>query len=254
MWTPNGGVGAWASALEGAGLVVNLAGEGIADTRWSPARKQALRASRVLATRSLALAIRQSKTPPHAFVSGSAIGYYGPHGDEPLTEDAPPGTDFLAELAADWEREAEAASPATRLTIVRTGIVLHPDGGALAQMLTPFKLGVGGPLGSGRQYMSWIHRDDWVRLVKTTGFEPDARGAFNATAPAPVTNTEFTRTLGRVLRRPAFMPVPTFTLRALFGELADTLVTGQRVLPAHAERLGFEFRFRQLEAALTDLL
>ena len=173
---------------------------------------------------------------------------------EPLTEDTPPGDDYLARLAVDWEREADAVAPGTRLAVLRTGIVLHPDGGALKQMLTPFRLGVGGQLGSGRQFMSWIHRADWVRLVTWLATEPRVSGAFNLTAPMPVTNAEFTQTLGRVLRRPAIMPVPALALRLLFGELADTIVTGQRVLPAHAERLGFEFRFRQLETALLDLL
>jgi uncharacterized protein (TIGR01777 family) len=253
-WTPDGSVGPWASALDGVDLVINLAGEGIADKRWSSARKQVLRDSRLLATRSIVLALHRPRIPPPVFVSGSAVGYYGPRGDDALTEDSPAGDDFLSHLAVEWEREAEPVPSATRLAVVRTGIVLHPDGGALKQMLTPFRLGLGGRLGSGRQQMSWIHRDDWIRLVRWIGDEPRAAGAFNLTAPAPVTNAEFTRTLGRVLGRPAFMSVPIVALRVLFGELSDTLVTGQRAIPAHAERLGFEFRFRQLERALVDLL
>jgi uncharacterized protein (TIGR01777 family) len=253
-WSPDGTAGPWAKALDGTDVVVNLAGEGIADKRWSPARKEALRDSRINATRSLAIAIRDARRPPPVFVSGSAVGYYGPRGDEPIAEDQPHGADFLGRLAADWESEAERARPAARLATIRTGLVLHPEGGALARMLTPFKFGVGGPLASGRQYMPWIHRDDWVRLVSWIGGERRAEGPFNVTAPTPVTNAEFSRTLGRVLHRPAFMPVPRFALKALFGELADSVVTGQRAVPAHAERLGFDFRFRQLEAALTDLL
>jgi uncharacterized protein (TIGR01777 family) len=252
-WTPDGSVGPWAATLDTATLVVNLAGEGIADKRWSAPRKLALRESRCLATRSLARAIERRAARP-VFISGSAIGYYGPRGDEPITEDAPPGSDFLSELAVAWEREAEHAASLTRLAIVRTGLVLHPGAGALAQMLPPFRLGVAGRVASGRQYMSWIHLDDWVRIIEWIATTPEATGAFNATAPTPVTNAEFTQTLGRAVRRPTLMPVPALALRLLYGELADSLVTGQRVLPVHAERLGFEFRFRQLESALADLL
>jgi uncharacterized protein (TIGR01777 family) len=252
-WTPDGAIGPWAAAVDAADLLVNLAGEGIADRRWSSSRKAELRDSRMLATRSLVVALERAGTRP-VFISGSAIGYYGAHGDDPLTENAAPGTDFLAGLVVDWEREAEPASAFTRTAILRTGLVLHPDSGALAKMLPPFRLGIGGPIGSGRQYMSWIHLDDWARLVEWIAATTRASGVFNATAPTPVTNAEFTRTLGRALHRPAFLPVPSFALRALYGELAESLVTGQRVLPAHAERLGFEFRFRQLGPALDDLL
>ncbi|MFN2446888.1 MAG: TIGR01777 family oxidoreductase [Vicinamibacterales bacterium] len=252
-WTPDGTVGPWAAALDGAEAIVNLAGAGIADQRWSPARKEVLRESRVRATRSLVLASERHAAQA-VFISGSGVGFYGARGDEPLAEDAPPGADFLSGLVGDWEREAERAAAFTRTVIVRTGIVLHAAGGALAQMLPPFKLGIGGPLASGRQYMSWIHLDDWVRMIDWMANEPRASGVFNATAPTPVTNHELTRTLGRVLRRPAVIPVPTLALRALYGELANSLVTGQRALPVHAERLGFEFRFRQLEPALRDLL
>lgn len=252
-WTPDGTIGAWAAALERTDLLVNLAGEGIADERWSDGRKAELLDSRLRATRSLVLALERADRPP-AFVSGSAIGYYGPRGDEPLAEDAPPGSDFLADLAVAWEREAERAAAVTRLAIVRTGLVLHPDGGALAKMLPPFKLGVAGPLGTGRQYMSWIHLDDWVGLVGWIARETRASGVFNATAPAPVTNGEFTQALAHVLHRPAALPVPAFALKMMYGELAESLLTGQRVLPTHAERLGYEFRFRQLEPALNDLL
>jgi uncharacterized protein (TIGR01777 family) len=253
-WAPDGtAAGSWAAALESADVVVNLAGEGIADRRWTAARKVALRESRLRATRSLSLAIQRATTTP-VFISASGINYYGPRGDEPLAEDAPPGSDFLARLVIDWEREAERAAAFTRLAIVRTAPVLHPDGGALAKMLPAFKLGVAGRLASGRQYMSWIHLADWVRLVEWIAHEPRVSGPFNAAAPTPVTNAEFTRTLARVLRRPAVVPVPALALRLLFGEVAELLITGQRVLPAHAERLGFEFKFRQLEPALIDLL
>lgn len=254
QWTPDGSVGPWASALIGADVVLNLAGEGIADRRWSAERKRALRDSRLLPTRSLTRAILHADRPPPVFISGSAVGYYGACGDEPLTEDAPPGRDFLATLTVDWEREAEPAARATRLIALRTGVVLHPSGGALAQIVPVFKMGIGGALGSGRQQTSWIHLEDWVSLVCWLIATPRARGAFNGTAPAPVTNAELTRTLGRVLRRPTVIPVPAFALRVLYGEFADSLVQGQRALPSHAERLGFQFAFRRLEPALRDLL
>jgi uncharacterized protein (TIGR01777 family) len=253
-WTPNGSAGEWAQALEGADAIVNLAGEGIADRRWNDARKEALKSSRILATRSLVRAIAQLKRPPSVFASASGVGYYGASGDELLTESSPPGSDFLADLCVEWEREAEQAAAVTRVSLLRNGLVLHPEGGTLGKMLLPFRLGVGGPLGSGSQYMSWIHISDWVNLVLWILHTPDARGAFNVTAPNPVTNAEFSRTLGRVLRRPAFLPVPGFELRILFGELAISMLTGQRVVPARAEGMRFQFMFGELEAALSNLL
>lgn len=252
-WSPGILDAPWVDVIADADVVINLAGEGIADRRWSPARKAALLDSRLAATRAIAAAIERAPSPP-VLVSGSAIGYYGARGEEPLTEAAPPGSDFLARLSSDWEREAERAERVTRVAIVRSGVVLHRSGGALAKMLPAFKLGLGGPLGSGRQYMSWIHLTDWVRLVAWIAAEPHASGPFNATAPVPVTNAEFTRALGRFLRRPAVVPVPAFALRLLFGEVADSLLTGQRVLPARAERLGFEFTFPRLDTALADLI
>ena len=253
-WTADGKIGPWAAALNGADAVVNLAGEGIADKRWNEARKQALADSRVLATRSLVAAIQQMTAPPAVLVNGSAVGYYGPHGAEVVTEATPPGSDFLSDLCVAWEREAEQASTRTRVVAVRTGLVLHPDGGALGGMLTPFRLGVGGPLGSGDQFMPWIHLDDWVSLVVWLIASPHARGAFNATAPVPVTNRDFTRALGRAVHRPAFIPVPAFALRILLGEFADSLLTGQRAIPARAEEQGFTFRFTSVDDALRQLL
>jgi uncharacterized protein (TIGR01777 family) len=253
-WTPDGTAGAWARALTTVDIVINLAGEGIADRRWSDERKASLRSSRLLATRSLVAAMQSVPAPPRMFISASAVGYYGARGDEIVTEDDPPGADFLAQLCVDWEREAEQASSFTRVAIVRTGQVLHPDGGALAQMLLPFRMGVGGPVGSGRQYFPWIHRDDWTGLVVWLTHAADARGAFNATAPNPVTSAEFAHALGRVLHRPAFMPVPEFGLRILLGEIAEALVAGQRAIPARAHAMGFQFRYPDLEAALRQLL
>ncbi|MDP1571315.1 MAG: TIGR01777 family oxidoreductase [Vicinamibacterales bacterium] len=251
-WTPDGGVGPWLASLEGAEAIVNLAGAGIAEKRWTEARKREIAESRLLATRSLVAAAGSLASPPRVFVSASAVGYYGSRGDEPVTEAAPPATDFLGTLGREWE---EAAQPVTvhgtRLAIVRTGLALAADGGALAEMRLPFSLGVGGRLGSGRQYMSWIHRDDWVRLVCFLIDDASAQGPFNATAPTPVTNAEFTRALGRALHRPAILPVPAFALKILFGELAGPLLLeGQRAVPAKATALGFQFTYTDLDAAL----
>jgi hypothetical protein len=288
-WLPDGTSGPWATALADADVVVNLAGEGIADKRWTAARKRALRDSRVLSTRSLARALADGPSRPRAFLMSSAIGFYGAHGDEPVTESTPPGGDFLARLCVEWEAEARrAASPAIVVVFLRTGIVLDPRGGALGAMLPPFRFGLGGPMGSGRQYMPWIHLQDWVEMARyaieraRAGFQgalatsgvaslqasalggaapaaatPGRNGGvmvWNATAPVPVTNAEFARTLGRVLRRPAVIPAPSFALRLLLGELSTALLTGARVLPAAAEQAGFRFRFRELEPALRNLL
>ena len=253
MWTPDGGTNGWAHVVEGADAVINLAGAGIADARWSDERKALIVTSRIAATRSLVAAITRATTPPRVFVSASAVGYYGPRGAEIVTEATPAGTDFLAKVCVDWEREADQASAVTRVTIVRTGLVLHTQGGALASMLLPFKLGAGGPLGGGAQYMPWIHRDDWVDLVRWLMAEPGARGAFNGTSPTPVTNAEFVRALGRALWRPAVVPMPAFALKLLLGEMADLLLTGQRAVPARALEMGFRFRFERLEDAFADL-
>jgi uncharacterized protein (TIGR01777 family) len=253
VWRPDGTAGNLASHLEGIEAVVNLAGEGIADRRWSDSRKAALRSSRILATRTLTRAMAECARPPRVFVSASAVGYYGPHGDEPVTETTPPGSDFFGKLATEWEKEAQAAAGRTRLAIIRTGLVLASDGGVLGKMLLPFKLGVGGVLGSGRQYMSWIHEDDWTAMVAWLIRDERAVGAFNVTAPEPVTNREFTRALGRALHRPAVVPVPAFALGLVLGELSAALLTGQRVLPARAEELGFQFTYTDLDAALVSL-
>jgi len=250
-WTPNGETGSWASVVDRAGAVVNLAGESIAAKRWSAAQKQRILDSRVRATRSLATAIRDAASPPPVFVSGSAVGYYGPLGDQTVAEDAPAGSDFLAHVCVEWEREAVRAGNRTRVVCVRTGLVLEKDGGALPQMLPPFKFGAGGPVGSGRQYWPWIHRDDWLGLVRWAIATPAVTGAINVTAPNPVTNAEFARALGRALHRPAFMPAPAFALRLLLGEMADALLlAGQRAVPAKATASGFTFKYARLDDAL----
>jgi uncharacterized protein (TIGR01777 family) len=254
-WTPNGDIGPWARELDGAAAVVNLAGESIAGHRWTTAHKQRIADSRTNATASLVAAIKKATNPPTVFLSGSAVGYYGPRGDEIVAEEAPPGRDFLAEVCKRWEAAAAAAASArTRVVYVRTGIVLERDGGALPPMLPPFKFGVGGPIGSGRQYYPWIHRDDWVALVRWCVDTASADGPVNATAPQPVENREFARALGRAMHRPALMPAPAFAMRILLGEMADALVlSGQRAVPAKAERLGFRFRYRTADDALAAI-
>ncbi len=251
-WCPDGNAGPWSSVIDDADGVVNLAGESLASGRWTTRRKTVLLDSRILPTRSLSAAIAAAARPPRVFVSSSGTNYYGPHGDEVVTEADPPGHDFLAQLASAWEREAQAArSPTTRVVVLRSGPVLERGGGALGPMLLPFQLGLGGPLGSGRQYWSWIHRDDWVRLVIFLLEHASADGPVNATAPEPVTNAEFTQTLARVLRRPAIFRAPAFALRLAMGEMAEAMVlTGARVLPARALEMGFEFRYPALRPAL----
>jgi uncharacterized protein (TIGR01777 family) len=240
--------------VDGADVVVNLAGESIAGRRWSVAQKQRILDSRVTTTRRLADAIRGAARPPRVFVSGSAVGYYGPCGDEVVTESRGPGGDFLAGVCVAWESEARRAADRTRVVCVRTGLVLERDGGALPQMLPPFRFGAGGPVGSGRQYWPWIHRTDWIALVRWTIDQESVDGAINATAPTPVTNRTFASALGRALHRPAIMPAPAFALRLVLGEMADALLlSGQRATPEKAQRLGFTFRFPDLDQALGAL-
>jgi hypothetical protein len=255
-WTPNGDAGPWSAEIDGAGAVINLAGESIAAKRWTAARKARILDSRLQATRSLVTAVRGAASAPPLFVSGSAVGYYGPLGDEIATEGRPAGSDFLARVCVQWEDEARrAASDRTRVVCLRTGIVLETDGGALPQMLPPFRFGAGGPVGSGRQYWPWIHREDWIALVRWVIETPAAEGAINATAPNPVTNADFARALGRALHRPAFMPAPGFVLRLLLGEMADgLLLSGQRAIPSKAEHLGFRFKFATVDEALRAIL
>ena len=248
-WSPGSTDTAWTHAIEGADAVVNLAGESIAGGRWTTTRKAAIRESRIRATRALATAIASARKPP-LFVSASAVGVYGPRGDEPVTEDTPPGFDFLAHVCRDWEQEALNATGSTRVVLLRTGLVLSKDGGALPRIALPFRLFAGGPLGSGRQFMPWIHLDDWVAMTRWALASSTASGPLNLTAPNPVTNAAFTRALGRALERPAVMPAPAFALRLALGEMADMLLTGQRALPARAQAMGFRFRYERVEDAL----
>lgn len=231
--------------------VVNLAGEPIAARRWSAEQKQRIHDSRVQATRTLVDAVTASSARPQILVSASAVGYYGPHGDEPLDETSPPGDDFLAGVCQAWEAEARRAeSLGLRVVTLRLGVVLAPDGGALARMVTPFRAFLGGRLGHGHQWLSWIHRDDVTGLIIDILANPSYRGPLNATAPNPVTNREFTVTLAATIARPAWLPVPAFALRLALGEMATMLLDGQRVLPKVAETLGYHWRYRELVRAL----
>ncbi len=232
----------------GCQAVVNLAGEPVAQ-RWTPAARERISNSRIQGTRSLVAALRKHR--PAVLVSASAIGYYGSRGDEILTEDAPPSPDFLGEVAVGWEQEARAAEQfGVRVVTPRIGVVLGRGGGALAQILLPFRLGVGGRLGTGEQWMSWIALDDLVSLIEFAIEDPALSGPVNAVAPNPVTNAVFTRELAATLHRPAILPVPAFALKILFGEMSQILLGGQRVMPQAALRAGFQFHFADLGQAL----
>jgi uncharacterized protein (TIGR01777 family) len=238
-------------AVREADALVNLAGEPIAARRWRSAQKKRIRESRVEVTRALVAAVGGATQRPRILVSASAIGYYGPRGDEPLDENAPAGTGFLAEVCQAWEREALTAEPlGLRVVRLRIGIVLAAGGGALAQMIPPFRRFLGGPIGSGTQWMSWIHRDDVTGLVVDALENESYRGAVNATAPNPVTNRDFASALGAVLSRPARLRTPAWVLRLAVGEMAGLLLTGQRVLPRAAQTLGYRWRYPELGAAL----
>lgn len=244
----------WEREIDGADGVVNLAGAGIADKRWSAARKQELQQSRTDATRTLVGAIRAATRRPAVLLSGSAIGFYGPQPDNgpPLDETAAPGSDFLSTLAVDWEAEAQAAAAlGCRVVILRTGVALARDGGALKKLIPPFQLFGGGPIGSGRQVLSWIHRTDWIELVVWLLRRDDAVGVYNATAPQPVTNAEFSKALGDALGRPSWLPMPGFALKAIVGEMAGpALLAGQRVIPRHALDQGFTFQYPDIQSAM----
>lgn len=249
-WTP-GTPGDWEAGVDGADGVINLAGEPIAAKRWTGDQKQKILTSRIETTNSLVEAIRKAKQKPGFLINASAVGYYGPRGDETVTEEAGAGKDFLSSVCREWEEEAKKAeSLGLRVIRVRTGIVLGRGGGALAKMVPPFKFFVGGPLGSGTQWMSWIHLEDEVGLMLYLIEHSQATGPFNATAPNPVRMKEFCQVLGQVMGRPSWAPVPAFVLRLALGELAEMLLTGQRVIPAAAQRLGYEFRYANLDAAL----
>ena len=250
-WDPSGSSMGWAHVFEDVDAVVNVTGAPI-DKRWTAAHKRDMWDSRVRATQTLVAAMKSVRRSPPVLVSGSAVGIYGPHADEPLTEGSPLGSDFLANLGSQWEEAALAAGPETRVVLVRTGIVLDRRAGALPKMAMPFRFFVGGPLGSGRQYISWIHRADWTGMVRWALGNDAVTGPLNATAPNPVTNGEFARTLGRTLGRPALLPAPAFALRLILGEMAEAVLTGQRALPEKALARGFVFRYPTLDGALRE--
>lgn len=244
--------------IEGAGgadAVINLAGAPLAGRRWNDDYKQTLRESRLRTTEALMAWMESLTVRPAVLVSGSAIGYYGPRDDTPLPETAEAGTDFGARLTADWEA---AAAPArelgVRTTLLRTGVVLGAGGGALQQLLTPYRMGLGGPIGDGNQWFSWIHRDDIVRLILWILDQSTLDGPVNATAPEPVRQKEFAAALGRVLHRPAILPTPGFALKAAFGEMSQMLVDGQRVIPARAQGQGFQFLYPDIDSALAQVV
>ncbi len=242
--------------LENFDAVVHLAGDNVADGSWTDEKKKSIKDSRVKGTRTLVDALKRTENPPKIFVSASAIGFYGNRGDEILTEESTKGEGFFPEVCSEWENEAEKAREfGARVIMPRIGVVLTKDGGALEKMLTPFKFGVGGTVGSGEQYMSWIAIDDLINLLVFAIENENLSGAVNAVAPNPATNETFTNTLGKVLNRPTFIPVPSFGIKLLFGEMGETLLLeGCRVVPKKLQEAGFEFEFPDLENALKHVL
>lgn len=253
LWAP-GEPGEWVKEIDGAYGVINLCGESIVDKRWTRKRKRELRESRVLTTRAIVEAIAEAKIKPKVLVNASAIGFYGDRENIIVNEESHAGAGFLAELCKEWEGEAQKASAfGVRVVCVRTGIVLAKEGGALAKMTLPFKLFIGGPLGSGKQVMSWVHIEDEVGAILKSLEDTALWGPVNLTAPHPVTMREFAHTLGRVMKRPSLFLVPGFVLRILLGEMSEMLLTGQNVAPLKLMGSGYKFKFETLEPALKDL-
>jgi uncharacterized protein (TIGR01777 family) len=246
--------GAWQDAIAGCDGVVHLAGEPIAESRWTPKQKQEILTSRQLSTRKIVEAIAKANPKPSVLVNASAIGYYGTSETATFDETSPSSNDFLAEVCQAWEAEAHKVKDAgVRLVILRLGIVLG-DGGALAKMIPPFKLFAGGPLGTGKQWFSWIHRDDLVNLILEALTRKDIEGVLNATAPNPVRMSEFCQTLGKTLNRPSWLPVPSFVPEALLGEGAKVVLEGQQVLPKRTTSYGFDYQYPTVEQALAEIL
>lgn len=250
----------WGELADGADAIVNLAGEnlkgsGLLPKRWTARRKQLIRQSRVDAGRAVVEAVKRAARKPKLLVQASAVGYYGPRGDEPVTEETPNGSDFLAGVCRDWESSTtEVESLGVRRIVLRTGLPLSLKGGSFPSLLLPFRLFAGNTFGSGKQFYSWIHFDDCIAAVRSLITDANAAGVYNLSAPNPVTNREFAKTLGRVMRRPSFFPIPRFALEIALGEVSTVVLDGQRALPARLQRSGFEFRFPTLEPALKDLL
>ncbi|MGZ5620675.1 MAG: TIGR01777 family oxidoreductase [Methylobacter sp.] len=236
-------------------VVINLAGAPIIGARWTEQRKRLIRSSRIDLTEQLIACIDRMNVKPELLISGSAVGYYGDRGDTVLTEQSAPATDFSGQLCADWEAAAKQAEPfGVRVCLIRTGLVIGEGGGFLQRMLPPFRLGLGGRLGHGRQWMSWIHRRDWIDIALAMMADPSMQGAYNATAPNPVTNAEFTRLLAQCLKRPALLPVPAWLLKILLGEMSELVLGGQRVMPERLLAQGFRFQYDDLASALNEAL
>ncbi|NET35101.1 MAG: TIGR01777 family protein [Cyanothece sp. SIO1E1] len=246
--------GDWQAAIAGCDGVVNLAGEPIAESRWTPARKQLIMDSRKIGTQKLVAAITQAQPQPQVLVNASAIGYYGTSETAVFDENSPSSDDFLAQVCQAWETEAQQVSDNTRLVILRIGIVLGKESGALAKMLTPFKLFAGGPIGSGRQWFSWIHREDLVNLIVQSLTDSKRQGVFNATAPHPVKMAEFCQILGTVMGRPSWLPVPDLALEILLGDGAQVVLEGQHVLPKRTQASGFKYQYETVKPALEAIL
>jgi uncharacterized protein len=247
--------GEWQESISGCDAVINLAGEPIAEKRWTPAQKRTILESRQLGTEKIVEAINLARIKPQVLISASAIGYYGTSETSKFDETSPAGTDFLAQVCTVWETAAQAVTAnGTRLVILRLGIVLGENGGALGKMLAPFSAFVGGPIGSGKQWFSWIHRDDVVRLIIAALTDSQMQGVYNATAPNPVTMSDFAQTLGMVMNRPSWLPVPNFALEAMLGEGAIVVLQGQQVISTHSRSQGFEFQYPTLKPALTAIL
>ena len=241
--------------LDGIDAVVHLAGESIFHGRWTKAKKERIRSSRVIGTRHLVRAIGRAASRPQVLICASAVGIYGNRKNELLDEHSPPGDDFLARVCREWETEAlQAREHGVRVVLLRLGVVLGNNGGALTQMLTPFRLGLGGRIGSGKQFMAWVHIIDLCRIIQTALRDESLHGPVNAVAPNPVTNLEFTHALARTLHRPAVLPVPGFLLRILLGEFASVLLASQRVLPGKLQKIGFRFQYPHIVPALADLV
>ena len=247
--------GEWQQSISGCDAVINLAGEPIAEKRWTPAQKRSILDSRQLGTQKIVEAIDLATVKPQVLINASAIGYYGTSETSKFDETSPAGTDFLAEVCTAWETAAHAVTAnGTRVVILRLGIVLGENGGVLGKMLAPFSAFVGGPIGSGNQWFSWIHRDDVVKLIIAALNDTKMQGVYNATAPNPTTMTEFAQTLGTVMNRPSWLPVPNFALEAMLGEGAIVVLQGQQVIPTRTLAQGFDFQYPTLKPALTAIL
>ena len=255
QWDGGKSAGAWTSDLDDADAVVNLAGENIAEGRWTEERKRILTESRLNATNAIVDVMKKAPARKRTLINASAVGYYGFDRDEELDEKSPKGRGFLSDLVEKWERAANAAQAAARVVILRFGVVLASDGGALPKMMMPFRFGAGGPVGSGNQWMSWIDRDDLLDEMIWSLDHENVRGVYNSTAPEPVRNRDFSKQLGRAMHRPSILPAPSFALRLMFGDMADeVLLGGQRVMPRRAQSEGFRFAYPAVESALRHVL